>query len=677
MRFIKIILSLLLFCSIVLISGAAPASADSLQQESSLNPNISLTATAGFDGLRKGFGWLPIQVTAANSGPAVEGELQVTTGSDRPIFSTPITLPNQSNKRVSFPVYLPINSTQLTVELVDETGTLIQLAATNNIKTLDENSMLYGAITPDPDALDQIDSATAGRGEGAVAFLTIEDLPTSTLSLSMLDVIILNNVDSSQFSASQLSALDSWLQFGGQLVITGGANWQQTTAALGDWLPVTPTDTISVDDLPTLAETFREAFRDPGPYVITTSSLKVGELLLHENNIPLLARRPFGRGSVFFLALDPQFAPLDDWDGSGRLWNEIARYAPQTPVWGRDFRNEDRAGNAVESLPTLSLPSPALFFLFIGAYIIIIGPVNYMVLNRMNKREWAWRTIPLTILIFSVFAFVAGVQFKGNRVIINQMSVVYGPIGADEARVHSAVGLYSPRRGEYNITFNDAPWVRPMNSFGVTRRDINITSGTTTNISNFLVDVSDVSSFSTVGQRPMPNITAQAILTQEEDSVILDITVTNNTGQALEHATLLIANDNIALGTLESGETRNVSKIYRLPQRMRAITNAAAGRQSFTSASTASATSPLETHYPALLGTSSYYYSDNPIVNGRYQLLESFGEPYGTPSQGWVPEGVVTLVGWSDVPQLDIELTRTRYDVSASTVYFLEIPYQQ
>ncbi|MCB0034876.1 MAG: hypothetical protein KDE51_12675 [Anaerolineales bacterium] len=411
--------------------------------------------------------------------------------------------------------------------------------------------------------------------------------------------------------------------------------------------------------------------------MITTSSLKVGELLLHENNVPLLARRPLGRGSVFFLALDPQFAPLDDWDGSGRLWNEIARYAPQTPVWGRDFRNEDRAGNAVESLPTLSLPSPALFFLFIGAYIIIIGPVNYMVLNRMNKREWAWRSIPITILIFSVFAFVAGVQFKGNRVIINQMSVVYGPLGADEARVHSAVGLYSPRRGEYNITFNDAPWVRPLDTFGMTRRDINITSGTTTNISNFLVDVSDVSAFSTVSQRPMPNITGQAILTQEEDSVTLDITVTNNSGQALEHATLLLANDNIALGTLAAGETRTVSKIYRLPQRMRAIANAAAGRQSFSTASTASATSPLETHYTAVLGTSSYYYSDNPIVNGRYQLLESFGEPYGTPSQGWVPEGVVTLVGWSDEPQLDIELARSRYDVSASTVYFLEIPYQQ
>ncbi|MCB0034877.1 MAG: hypothetical protein KDE51_12680, partial [Anaerolineales bacterium] len=197
------------------------------------------------------------QVTAANSGAAVEGELRVTTGSERPIFSTPISLPNQSNKRVSFPVHLPVNSTQLTVELVDEAGTRIQLAATNNIKTLDENSMLYGVITPDPDALDLLDSVTVGRAEAAVAFLTIADLPTSALGYDMLDVLIISNVDSSQFSASQITALDNWLQFGGQLVVTGGANWQQTTAAFSDWLPVTPTDTTSVDDLPTLAEEFR------------------------------------------------------------------------------------------------------------------------------------------------------------------------------------------------------------------------------------------------------------------------------------------------------------------------------------------------------------------------------------------------------------------------------------
>ena len=44
----------------------------------------------------------------------------------------------------------------------------------------------------------------------------------------------------------------------------------------------------------------------------------------------------------------------------------------------------------------------------LGLYILLIGPINYLVLKRLDKREWAWVTMPILILAFAAGAYASG-----------------------------------------------------------------------------------------------------------------------------------------------------------------------------------------------------------------------------------------------------------------------------
>lgn len=273
------------------------------EQATNTNVNgIGMSARVGFDGLYKGSAWRPVQVTVSNEGTAVSGRLVVDSGSfGGPTYSVPIDLPTQSNKRISFSVYDSTLQTGLLIRLEDELGNEVAKTAVENLRSLDkDNSILYGVVSPRPDSLELLEKIRRGRGDAAVAFLAIDDLPEDAVAWRDLDVLVFNDVDSNQLSADQRDALTFWVSQGGQLVVTGGASWQKTTAAFTDMLPVTVTGSESVADLPALSEEAGQPFRDAGPYVMATSTLRDGELLYHQEGLPILARRAYGRGGSIF-----------------------------------------------------------------------------------------------------------------------------------------------------------------------------------------------------------------------------------------------------------------------------------------------------------------------------------------------------------------------------------------
>ncbi|MFQ5436869.1 MAG: hypothetical protein ACE5FD_18585, partial [Anaerolineae bacterium] len=445
--------------------AARPAAA---QEE---NSGITLTARAGFDGYYKPEFWVPVQVTVTNNGPAVEGELRISLGSraagDYIVYKNPISLPTQSSKRVTMIVSLTTFTRELKVTLQNEKQAIVADTVSNRMTQLTADDLLYGVVSSNPGELSYLENVTGGRTEAAVAFLDIAELPDVTAAWNGLDVLIFNDVDTSQLTAVQLANLESWVNAGGQLVVTGGANWQRTATTLTQLLPVTITGSESVDDLPALSQRAGSSFRDPGPYLVTTSSLQNGELLYHQDGLPLLARQDKGRGSVYFLGLDPQLAPLLDWDGSEMLWAEVANRVSDLPPWGIGIQNGYSAQNAVSRLPSLALPSFLGLLAFLLVYVFIVGPVNYFVLKKLKRQEMAWVTIPGLVVLFTGFAYVTGFQLKGNETIVNQMNVAYGQMGGDQMRLQTIIGLYSPRRALFDLTLPATAAARPFSASSV------------------------------------------------------------------------------------------------------------------------------------------------------------------------------------------------------------------
>ncbi|MEW5987372.1 MAG: hypothetical protein AB1791_12115 [Chloroflexota bacterium] len=640
-----------------------PAAAQDIAQA-----GITLSAAAGFDGYYKGEYWLPVTVTVANSGPSVEGEVRVVAGNgpgQEIVYSSPLSLPSQSSKQVVLFVYLQDWNTRLTATLVDDQGRELGRTQTGALNRLAADGLLYGVVSPEAGALQFLASVKGERSEAAVAALELADLPAVAAAWNALDVLVLHDVDTGQWAAGQLAALTAWVEAGGQLVVTGGPGWAKTTAALSDLLPVSVTGSQTTDDLPALSQATGEPFRDPGPYLVAASTLRRGELLIHQDGLPLLARQAVGRGSVYFLALDPTLVPLAGWDGQAIIWDRVAAGAPELPPWGMGAQSGYAADSAVTSLPSLTVPSSLQLLLFLFLYAIVVGPVNYFVLKGLKRRELAWITIPAVVVFFSALAYLTGFRLKGNAVIVNQMSIAYGHANSQAMRVQSLVGLYSPRRAEYDLVFPGDTAVRPFSQeFGpglLSAGNLEaVERSADVRLINVRVDVSGMETFVAESYRPAPAVRGQATLEWSSEQAHLQIEVQNQSNFTLEDATVLIGATAVPLGDLEAGQSRSQ-------------------RQNLTGLGSSSgfspapySTAPLALHYETLLGSADYM--NDPALFPRWQLLESLAAPYG-PGSSTPTAAAVTLVGWSTQSQVAVNVEEIGFLAQATTLYLLELPF--
>jgi hypothetical protein len=638
-------------------------------------PGLTLTVEAGFDGWYKSTHWLPVHISAANSGAAIDGELRLVI-SDGPgnqtVYTTPLDLPTQSDKRVTMLVKAPRNLSSLEVDLVAN-GRSVGSAATRTggLRDLPPHTLLYGVITPDAGSFDFLANVDGRRGETAVAYLNLHHLPDVPPAWNSLDVLILHDTDSSQLSSVQRQALAGWIQSGGQLVVVGGPGWQPTSSGLADWLPVTPHGVENVNNLPALSQQAGVALNSSGPYLVTNSSLRQGELLWHEVGLPLLARRDWGEGGVYFLALDPTLAPLRGWEGQPILWQTIAGQVPDLTPWNRGIQNGRSAVTAVSTLAQRTLPTAGTLMIFMLIYIVLIGPVNYQILKRRGQREMAWVTIPILVLIFSAIAYATGFGLRGNAPILNQISIVTGQTGGEQARVQTIIGLYSPSRTSYEMVLPETAVVHPLARTPSVTGDFRSGSGHVTRdsrltVSDIRTDIGSVETFLASSYQPAPDITAVAHLRSESGTLLADVEIVNNGRFRLEQVAIIAGDQVEIIGDLPAAASRslqlNLGSITAASPTIIPMPGGFGMPQS-----------PLMAHGDALLG--GWPARNEPDNQAKFELFRALENFSGSQPATAVPP--IFLVAWSDQPLLDLAVDHNRTEQMATTLYLLTIPLDQ
>jgi hypothetical protein len=536
-------------------------------------PAINLIVRAGYDGLFRENEWFPIYVQISNDGADTVGRLVV-----RPersgsaftnTFSAPVEMPAGSRKIVLLYVTARSFASEVRVEFIgaDEAPLAERSAPLRHVLYQDQlHLVLSQTIAGSVDL-------TGVRSGGYNAFQAnwlLDNLPDRAAALTAVNTITFSDIDTGPLNPAQRQALADWVAAGGHLIVTGGANWQATAAGLSDLLPLLPETSDTRDNLDPLAQ-FVGQDALSGSAVIAAGTLRpeAQALAADDDGTPLLARRLWGLGVVDYLAADPLAQPLRDWPGLGTLWYSLITSAPPEPSWARGLFNTDRAAAAVEVLPGLNLlPDILPLCGFLAAYIALIGPLNYIVLNRLNRREWAWLTIPVFIVIFSALAWVVGFNLRGNTATLSRMAVVQSWPDSETARVDGLVGLLSPRRASYTLTMDDGSLVRPLsrsiqaNPFAASvQASTDIQQSDLFRASDFTVDASFIAAFRTVNTIERPAISGQASLfyqpPQPDEAAgrwALRGSVRNDTGTRLDAPVILARGASLSLGApLEPG----------------------------------------------------------------------------------------------------------------------------
>jgi len=661
------------------------------------SPLITLEATAGFDGYYREQSWFPVQVRMSNDGGEARGRLVVrpeTSGVGIPgSYSTIVDLPGGARQSATLYVTATGVVTQIRVELIDESG-LVFASAPATLRPVQTQDRLSVVISNSVAGTVDLSTIKTGSANAYQANLTPADLPTQVGLFDAVDLIMFSDVDTGTLTAGQRDALADWVTAGGHLLVTGGANWQTTAAGVADLLPITPENAVVEEDLNPISRWMRSDERLEAQTLIATGTLQANAqaLIVDEAGVPLLSRRTYGAGVIDYLAADPAAAPLRNWSGLSAFWYALASSVDPQPSWNYGFTRWNEASSAVEILPGLDLlPDVLPLFGFLALYIALIGPLNYIVLNRLNRRELAWITIPLLIVVFSVLAYVVGSNLRGNEVTLSRLSVVRAWDDVETARVETVAGLLSPRRAQYDFSIPGAA----LRSLPVTRQiggnliatgtqsRAEIRQGDQFQAEGFTVDASFLGEFFATSAIPSPDIQGQVSIVDDpqiegqqrvrgavsnESDITLNEPVILARGVSYQFENSLAPGDIVDFELTLPGEEPPAPVLYHASSFGTLINNSLAARLA------------TEQSVVDLLGSerfntniSSPFIDDSPenLENRRRQLfLSSFiRDPYGASGRG----SGVYLAGWTEASPLESELTGADWRSQDTTLYIIQL----
>lgn len=545
-------LLVLLFAFGSFIAASAPTRTHAQQQSP-----ITLGVRAGYDGAYRLGEWFPIQIDIGNDGSDLRGVLEWSFPGQlgEQVFRQAIDLPRGARKRVTLEVFARGFARNGQLRVLDGENALV--AQDISLDSADEGVFMAGVISSDPAMLNSLNSLqVAGYSSTQVRHLDAADLPEHTALLRGLNALFLHDLDSAALTPAQRDALGLWVSLGGQLVVSGGVGGQQAAAGLTGLLPVQVGGALAQGDLTPLAR-LAGAGALPNP----AAPLSPAQPLARSEQIPpasgLLFRWRYGSGLVTFSAFD--FASLRGWTGESALWGKLlTQQSVLAPGYGARLSQTSLLERGVLRLPSLNLPSTAVVLAFLLAYVMVIGPINYLVLRRLRRLEWAWLSVPLVVLVFACGLYAVGVVMRGGQSQVSQAAIVQGAEGQSRGFATGFVGLFSPRRAAYTIGFPAQALVGGSPGRFTSNDQFEAVSADEAGQRSIRV-LADVVSVTTFVAEQMVDLPVSVQSSLSSDGAGVRGEVRNTSAGALEDVMIVRGSSFARLGTLPPGASQQVS----------------------------------------------------------------------------------------------------------------------
>ena len=499
--------------------------------------------------------WMAIEVRLRNDGPGMTGELRLSGGSEgRTRFSTPVDLPTQSDKVYVLYAQPPTFGGDVEVRL--ERGPDVVVKQAVQFRVHDTGRQVVGVVAENPERIvPSIARGPADSGVPAIVALGVDDLPERVEAWASLDQLVWQDTDSGLLSAPQKAALRGWLATGGRLVVAGGTSGPNALSALADegLLPYRPTSTVDVPP-DALTAMLGDVPAGAADLPALAGELERGAAIARLGDRVVAAEGAYGSGTVTLVGFDPAANWITGTPIADELWQRLVPGRAANPLVLTD---DSQILSAVRSVPALALPPiGGLLALLIG-YIVLIGPINYIVLRRLDRREWAWITMPILIVVFAAGSYAYGAVLRGVDVIVNEVAIVRGAPDATEGQAQVYFAVFSPTRGTYQV---EVPGGALLSSTltgelatGAGPR-VDVVQGDPARVRDLAIGVTDVRALR--GETPTTVPRIQADLTLHDG--VLEGKVRNLSEQTLEKPAVVLGSSVAVLADLGPGEERDV-----------------------------------------------------------------------------------------------------------------------
>ena len=429
---IALLFSLLLFFIVSLTHNEAFASAQlDVKAEIGINNRIKLEQAT------------PLTVTITNNGDSFSGDFVIDAEVSYNLGSALVyPLDIASGESKTFQIYLDGYSDNLmyNTQRADyfhfyeggiEKGKKIEYSGDHYVtpRMLDYDSKLIFVVTNNEDRLSgvkKLNQFTVMNTE--VIFINGPNNPylaEDARALQMADFIMFDEIAISDLNEKQQSALYSWVQQGGTILLGTDDFGTGAAGIFEDSLPLAfdgSEATIAAEDL--------SKFTRNGVFTadvnVSRATLKdSGTNHIAVNNTLLVGQTGIGKGRIMQTTFSLGDEPLSSMAGYGKLLAEILSLTNVNNQYGAYQSVAGHAGNWThlnELFPSFKFNAGIVITIVI-IYTILIGPVLYFILKRFDKREKMWIYVPVIAIVTSLLFFVFGAKDRLLNPQIQQMAL--------------------------------------------------------------------------------------------------------------------------------------------------------------------------------------------------------------------------------------------------------------
>jgi hypothetical protein len=413
----------------------------------------------------------PYYANIENLGANDNGVLSTSTTGEQQSIEYPVELPTGTKKRILFQVS---GYNEGKVSLRTSSG--IKEATIRN--TYGNDQVQVGLISDNPSDLIFITGRqgaenNSGMGAGGC---TPEDAPDRFFAYDCLSAVVLGD-GTERLRDEQIRAIKLYVKAGGVVLFVGGA----ATSASSDprWQELFPSTNTNVLTRRGLTERVGNAV--PG-----TMSVEVAK--------GSCLTRGYGLGLASFISVNPFESPLRESEERKSIVTRAIHRFRHTQVrelttsqidMGREYGRYGYSSSSaapvavastltmttttkvkttrVPSIPTetsedpfqIKPPSVSNIMGILIIYAIVVVPVNFLVLRKMNKMEWAWISTPIISVVFSGILLNSTIGlYKANATTLTHGISIAGIRGA-ETLSFGRSEMFFPRSKSYNLELDN------------------------------------------------------------------------------------------------------------------------------------------------------------------------------------------------------------------------------
>lgn len=543
---------------------------------------INFKVDAGFDSQYKIGNIVPVSIEIQNNLKNINGELQLEVESSNNnitnnviIYSQKINLPVNSTKQLKMNVPIIKYITKINLNIVEGKKTVFtkEIAFPGG-----GNSSNYyiGILSDDYGSLSYIDKIPTIQNANISCKnikMDIASFPEDEDVLKNFNAIVINNIDTSKFTKDQYAALKKWVYNGGVLLIGTGPSYKKTLSIFQDDFLKGKVGEVSTINTNKLEQLVGDNKSDPMKLDILDVKVQGAEANINDNETIISQKISRNKGAISVASFDLGLEPIHSWflkEDFGQKLISLAmpsNFNYTALMNGMINQDTSAISSALNNIPELPLPKTSSFAIIFVIYILLVGLISYIVLKKIDKREFMWITVPIISIVFAVIMYFSGISTRMTKPVANVLSLV-NIDSSSSITTNTYAGILTPKNSDLKVEAGAGMNIKPIilgnyENYG----------STTQNNKNKHVDAKVMQDGKTSIEFYKSGIFATKAVSLQSSSAAsgkLECkinftngkytgTVMNGMGYDLNDCYILTPTNYINLGTIKKGETKQIS----------------------------------------------------------------------------------------------------------------------